>query len=55
MAENLEKTGNEAKRVNSLEIAHSLLLIGKLTYEEIAQATKLTVDEKNWTRKEAHN
>lgn len=36
---------NEAARDNSLETAKSLLVIGKLTYEEIAQATKLTVDE----------
>lgn len=36
---------NEAARENSLETARSLLMIGKLTYEEIAQATKLTVDE----------
>ena len=41
----MEDMRNEAARENSLETARSLLLIGKLTYEEIAQATKLTVDE----------
>ena len=28
-----------------MEMAYNLLLIEKLTYEEIARATKLTVDE----------
>ena len=41
----MEDMRNEAARENSQETARSLLLIGKLTYEEIAQATKLTVDE----------
>ena len=36
---------NETARETCLETARSLLTIGKLTYEEIAQATKLTVDE----------
>ena len=36
---------NETARKTSLETAKSLLLIGKLTCEEIAQATKLTVEE----------
>ena len=36
---------NETARKPSLETAKSLLLIGKLTCEEIAQATKLTVEE----------
>ena len=35
----------ETARKTSLETAKSLLLIGKLTCEEIAQATKLTVEE----------
>lgn len=41
----MEDMRNEAVRRNSLETAMSLLLLGKLTYAEIAQATKLTVDE----------
>ena len=45
MCKVMEDMRNEAARENSLETARSLLLIGKLTYEEIAQATKLTVDE----------
>ena len=36
---------NETARKTSLETAKSLFLIGKLTYEEITQATKLTVEE----------
>lgn len=45
MCKVMEDMRNEAARENSLETARSLLLIGKLTYVEIAQATKLTVDE----------
>ena len=45
MCKVMEDMRNEAARENSQETARSLLLIGKLTYEEIAQATKLTVDE----------
>lgn len=41
----IEEMRNEAMRENALEIARSLLRIDKLTCEEIAQATKLTVDE----------
>ena len=41
----IEEMRNEATRENALEIARSLLRIDKLTCEEIAQATKLTVDE----------
>ena len=39
------EAAKEAARKNSIETAKSLLLLGKLTYAEIAQATKLTVDE----------
>ena len=39
------EAAKEAARQNSIETAKSLLLLGKLTYAEIAQATKLTVDE----------
>ena len=45
MCKVMEEMRNEAERENSLETARCLLMIGKLTYEEIAQATKLTVDE----------
>lgn len=45
MCRAMEEMRNEATRENALEIARSLLRIDKLTYEEIAQATKLTVDE----------
>ena len=45
MCKVMEDMRHEAARENSLETAHSLLMIGKLTYEEIAHATKLTVDE----------
>ena len=41
----MEEMRNETARETSLEIAKNLLLIGKLTCEEIAQATKLTVEE----------
>ena len=41
----MEDMRNETARETCLETARSLLTIGKLTYEEIAQATKLTVDE----------
>ena len=41
----IEEMRNETARKTSLETAKSLFLIGKLTYEEIAQATKLTVEE----------
>lgn len=39
------EAAKKAARETSLETAKSLLLIGKLTYEEIALATKLTVEE----------
>ncbi len=45
MCKVMEDMRHEAARENSLETARSLLMIGKLTYEEIAHATKLTVDE----------
>ena len=45
MEEMRNEAAREAAKENSLETAKSLLLIGKLTYEEIALATKLTVDE----------
>lgn len=45
MCRAMEEMRNEAARENALEIARSLLRIDKLTYEEIAQSTKLTVDE----------
>lgn len=45
MCKAMEDMRNEAARENSLETARNLLLIRKLTYEEIAQATKLTVDD----------
>ena len=45
MEEMRHEAAREAAKENSLETAKSLLLIGKLTYEEIALATKLTVDE----------
>jgi len=45
MCKAMEDMRNEAAREDSLETSRSLLLIGKLTYEEIAQTTKLTVDE----------
>ena len=44
MCRAMEEMRNEATRENALEIARSLLRIDKLTCEEIAQATKLTVD-----------
>ena len=45
MCKAIEEMRNETARKTSLETAKSLLLIGKLTCEEIAQATKLTVEE----------
>ena len=39
------EAAKEAARKNSIETTKSLLLLGKLTYAEIAQATKLTVAE----------
>ena len=45
MEEMRNEAAREAARETSLETAKSLLLIGKLTYEEIALATKLTVEE----------
>ena len=45
MCKAMEDMRNEAVRRNALETAMSLLQLGKLTYAEIAQATKLTVDE----------
>ena len=45
MCKAIEEMRNETARKSSLEIAKSLLLIGKLTCKEIAQATKLTVEE----------
>ena len=39
------EAAKEVARKNSIETAKSLLLLGKLMYAEIAQATKLTVDE----------
>lgn len=45
MCKAMDDMRNEAARKNSIETAMSLLLLGKLTYAEIAQATKLTVDE----------
>ena len=45
MCKVMEDMRKEAARENSLETAKSLLQLGKLTYEEIAQSTKLTVDE----------
>ena len=44
MCKAIEEMRNETA-ITSLETAKSLLLIGKLTCEEIAQATKLTVEE----------
>lgn len=40
-----KEAAKEAARKNSIETAINLLLLGKLTYAEIAQATKLTVEE----------
>ena len=45
MCKAIEEMRNETARKTSLETAKSLLLIRKLTCEEIAQATKLTVEE----------
>ena len=45
MCKAIEEMRNETARKTSLETAKSLLLIGKLTCEEIAQATKLTVEK----------
>ena len=45
MCKAIEEMRNETTRKTSLETAKNLFLIGKLTYEEIAQATKLTVEE----------
>ncbi|MCC2239717.1 hypothetical protein LKD72_13390 [Fusicatenibacter sp. CLA-AA-H213] len=45
MCKAIEEMRNKTARKTSLETAKSLFLIGKLTYEEIAQATKLTVEE----------
>lgn len=45
MCKAIEEMRNETARETSFETAQRLLLIGKLTYEEIAQATKLTVEE----------
>ena len=41
MCKAIEEMRNETARKTSLETAKSLLLIGKLTCEEIAQATNL--------------
>ena len=43
MCKAIEEMRNETARKTSLEIAKSLLLIGKLTCKEIAQATKLNL------------
>ena len=45
MCKDIEEMRNETARKTFLETAQRLLLIGKLTYEEIAQATKLTVEK----------
>lgn len=45
MCKAMEDMRNEAAKKNSLETAMRLLLLGKLTFEEIAQATNLTIDE----------
>ena len=45
MCRSMEEMRNETAIETSLETAKNLFLIGKLTYEEIAQATKLTVEE----------
>lgn len=45
MCRAMEDMRNEAAKKNSLETAMRLLLLGKLTFEEIAQATNLTIDE----------
>lgn len=45
MCKAIEEMRNETARKTSLETAKSLFLIAKLTYEEIAQATKLTVEK----------
>ena len=45
MCKAIEEMRNETARKTSLETAKSLYLIGKLTYEQNTQATKLTVEE----------
>lgn len=55
MCKAIEEMRNETARKTSLATAKSLLLIGKLTCEEIAQATKLTVEEeKSWMERKGH-
>ncbi len=55
MCKAMEDMRNETARETCLETAKSLLAIGKLTYEEIAQATKLTVAEVKELDKNGNN
>lgn len=45
MCRALEEMRDEAKHENKLEIAESLLALGKMSYEEIAAVVKLPVEE----------
>lgn len=45
MCEALEQMRNEVAKAKSIKIAKSLLVGGKLTYEEIADSTELTLQE----------
>ena len=45
MSKAIVEMRNETAIKNSLEKAKSMFLNGNLTYEEITQATKLTVEE----------
>lgn len=45
MCKMLEDMRNETARQNSIKAARALLTLGKLSYEEIAKALELTVDE----------
>ena len=40
-----EESAREAKHEQSIEIAKSLLEVGKMTYEEIARSVQLPVEE----------
>ena len=45
MCKAMEEMRNEAARENTLQIANNMLGMKKLTYEDIAKVTGLTVDE----------
>jgi len=45
MRKAMEDMRNEAARENALQLAKDMLALNKLSYDEIAKVTGLTVDE----------